>query len=40
MSELKVGLWFILSVHCQIMSCICTKFQEEILNSFKVVERT
>ena len=36
----KVGLWFFFSAHCLIIPYICTKFHEEILNGFKVKERT
>ena len=40
MSELKIGLWFFLSVHCLIISYIYTKFHEESFNSLEVIEQT
>ena len=39
-SALKVRLRFFYSAHCLIMPFICAKFYGEILNGFKVIERT
>ena len=39
-SELKIGLRFIFCAYCLIIPYICIQFHEEILNCFKVIERT
>ena len=39
-SELRVGLQFFFSAHHLILLYICTKFHEEILNSFKIIQLT
>ena len=33
-------LWFLHSACCLMLVSICMKFHEDILNSFKVIERT
>ena len=38
--KVYVEFRFLFSAHCLMMVCICTKFNENILNCIRVMERT